>query len=106
MTYSVIETSVTGVDKTKYSVTIEGSAAEGYTVTNTEGDTSISVEKVWKNAEGDVLPWPEGAEVVVTLAENGTPGSRSFTLDAENTSHTWEHLPLTNADGAIAYSVI
>ena len=70
-TYSITEQSVTGVDTTKYSMTLSGSTADGYTVTNTEYSTQVPVEKIWKNSDLTKLPWPKDATATVQLVADG-----------------------------------
>ena len=55
--YSVTETSVSGVPD-GYTMVVTGDAENGFTITNTEDCTEVPVEKIWKSATGETLPWP------------------------------------------------
>ena len=56
------------------------SAADGETITNSEIKTSISVNKVWSNADTTDTA-PAGASIVFTLYADGTATDKTITLD-------------------------
>ena len=88
-----------------YAVAITGSAADGFTVTNTHEveKTSITVSKVWNDADDQDGVRP--AAITVHLYANGARIATK-TLDAStNWSYTWTGLD-KNADGQpIVYTV-
>ena len=88
-----------------YSAEVTGTAADGFTITNSEAKTEISVEKIWKDASGKALTWPANAVVTVAL-KNGDTEVKTATLNAETTSYTFENLPKKDSTGAdIEYTV-
>ena len=106
LTYYVIEISASPSTAAKTNA-ITGNAADGYTVTNTEGTTSLSVDKAWLNAGGSTT-WPEGVTVDIQLTADGEAvDGKTATLSEGQTSYTFEDLPKYQADGTteIAYSV-
>ena len=62
-------------------------------ISNAPTTTSIKVEKIWQDIDGDAAEYhPES--VTVTLLQNGERYGEPVTLSAENNwSHTWENLP-------------
>ena len=86
--YSVKEVKVAG-----YSSTVGVLTAGKITVTNTQETTKIKVEKIWKDASGKTLTWPEGVKVTVDLYE-GDVKIRSVTLDQKNPSAVFDNLPI------------
>ncbi len=69
------------------------------TVTNTLITTEVTVEKVWKNADGSST-WPEGKTARVKLTADGTPNGLYADLTADMTSYTFTNLPKYQADGS------
>ena len=103
--YTVEELSATGISLTGYTTTTAGSAADGYTVTNTQKTTKVKVAKAWKNADGTGA-WPEGVTVTMTLVANGEATDKTATLSADKPDATFESLPEYDADGnKIVYTV-
>ena len=113
--YSIREIEVTGATLSADPV-IEGTAADGYTITNTipgeepEDDTvSFDVQKQWQDAEGNAIDWPEGATVTVELLKNSEPFDPALTLEltADQTSGTFSDLVRADEEGnAIAYTIV
>ena len=98
--YKVTEAEVTGVDASKYTTTVTGSAATGFTITNTNKETiNIPVTKTWIG--------PKGEAVTVKLLADNNDSGRTVTLSKDNNwSATFEGLPKYKADGSeIAYKV-
>ena len=98
--YKVTEAEVTGVDASKYTTTVTGSAASGFTITNTRKETiDIPVTKTWIG--------PKGEAVTVKLLADNTDSGKTVTLSKDNNwSATFEGLPKYKADGSeIAYMV-
>ena len=102
-----IKYTIDEIDVDGYESEIGGTAAEGFTVTNIEGTTSVPVEKIWKNSDGQALPWPEGLTVEVQLIADGTPAAgRVLTLSAGNPEGEFTDLVITNTDGdEIEYTI-
>ena len=101
--YSVTEKSVNNVPA-GFTVAVAGTAATGFTITNTEDCTEVPVKKIWKNSDLEDLPWPEDAEVEVALVIDGTPSTeKTVKLDADQQEFLFEQLPITNADTGEAY---
>ena len=76
-----------------------GALANGkITVTNSQEETSLEVEKTWANADGSDT-WPEGVTVTIQLTQKvgeGAPtdvSGKTLTLDADKPSDKFEHLP-------------
>ncbi|MDO4888204.1 MAG: Cna B-type domain-containing protein [Actinomycetaceae bacterium] len=100
ITYTVTEAEVSGVDASKYTTTVEGNAADGFTVTNTNAETiSVSVTKKWVGPVGDA--------VTVRLLADGAETDKTLTLDAAgNWTGSFDGLAKYKADGSeIAYTV-
>ena len=98
--YKVTEAEVTGVDASKYTTTVTGSAAEGFTITNTNKETiDIPVTKTWIG--------PKGEAVTVKLLADNNDSGKTVTLSKDNNwSATFEGLPKYKANGSeIAYKV-
>ena len=83
---------------------ITGNAADGYTITNshTPAVTSVSVTKVWNDAENQDGIRP--ASVQVQLKANGEPEGNPVTLSTTLT-HTWNNLPVNENGEEIDYTV-
>ena len=77
--YTVKEADVAG-----YQPQITGSAADGFTITNTHtpGKTALSVKKVWDDADDQDGMRP--AEITVRLLADGESTDRALTLNADN----------------------
>ena len=96
---------------TDYQTEITGSAATGFTVKNsyTPGKTTVTVTKVWKDAENQDGIRPENVEV--TLLADGEAVSQTGitakqTLDADNQwTYTWQDLNQKKAGKDIVYTV-
>ena len=104
--YSVTEKSVSNVP-TGFTVAVTGTATTGFTITNTEDDTEVPVEKVWKSATGESLSWP-GDDVIVTIAlvADGTVTDKTVELTASDTRASFTELPITNKEGKeIEYTI-
>ncbi len=80
-------------------------SVEGGTITNKHevAKTSVSVTKVWDDAENQDGIRP--ATVQVQLYANGEPCGEAVTLNEEKWSHTWEDLNVKEAGKAIEYTV-
>ena len=81
ISYTVAEQTVTG-----YTSNITGSMEDGYTITNsyTPNSVSVSVRKVWNDANNFYGKRPES--VTVRLYKDGEATNETLTLDAE---HQW-----------------
>ncbi len=104
--YSVTETSVSGVPD-GYTMVVSGDVENGFTITNTEDCTEVSVEKIWKSATGETLPWPgDDVKVTVTLVADGTATDKTVELSKDKMSDSFTDLPISKTDGsAIVYTV-
>ena len=109
VSYSVVEDSVTGVDKSAYIVTVGGSATDGYTITNVE-KTSVTVTKVWDDGSNRDAKRPES--LALTLKADGqiiTGATPEITKDGDSWTYTWSGLPKYDASSSsnepIAYTV-
>jgi len=94
ITYTVSEDAVAG-----YSTAITGSAADGYTITNSHSvtTTSITANKVWKNATSKV---PVTAKLYKSTTNNYSTGSQP-TATTHTVSFTTDGGPTyTVADGS------
>ena len=65
--------------------------SESNTVTVTPKKVNVTVNKEWKLGE-ETTGWPEGATVKVQLQLDGQNQGAEVTLDAKNTSYTWNDL--------------
>ena len=89
-----------------YTVDVSGSAADGFTVTNTPHETEITVLKVWAN-ESDTQP----NEIKVQLYQKIGSGEETalgeaVTLNEGNSwTYTWSHLPAKQGEDDITYRV-
>ena len=92
-TYTIKERAMDG-----YVGTVSGSAAEGFTITNTLA-TSVSVEKKWDGKEG--------ASATFHLLANGQDTGKTLTVTAsDNWKGAFTDLPKYTGDGtAITYTV-
>ena len=104
--YSVEETQI----PVGYACRVTGSAAEGFTVTNsyTPETTTITVQKVWKDDKDSAGQRNKVAasmylrQMVDGVSEELTP----VTVGSEdNWSYTWEALPVYDHGSRIEYSV-
>ena len=75
---------------------------ESNSVTVTPATTEITVTKIWNDEKDNVLPWPAGAAVVVTLFSDKTATDRTVTLTAEESSAVFKNLPVYTT---VTYSV-
>ena len=106
--YTVRETEVSGATVTESVVT--GSALEGFTITNKlpaeepVNSREIGVSKVWEDADGNEMDWPEGASVTIELFCDGESldPARVVELTADNTESTFE---VENFDESAEYTV-
>ncbi|CAM2812486.1 Cna B-type domain-containing protein [Slackia exigua] len=83
-----------------YDGSVDGDAASGFTITNTNTETvKVPVEKNWVG--------PKGSEVTVRLLADGADTGKSLKLDEGNGwKGSFDGLPKYNADGSeIAYTV-
>ena len=71
------------------------------TVTNFQQATSISVEKLWTDSNGQKITPPKGAQVILTIYRNGQPTDITVKLPDEdgNWSADIANLPLQDHDG-------
>ena len=76
--------------------------AESNSVTVTPATTEIKVTKIWHDEKDNVLPWPAGAAVVVTLFSDETATDRTVTLTAEEPTAVFINLPVYTT---VTYSV-
>ena len=102
ITYTVEETEV----PEKYTMKVTGSAAEGFTVTNSyvQEVTDIKVTKVWddKNDQDKLRP----ASVKVQLLADGAASGEAVVLDsASGWTYTWTGVPAVAGGKAITYTV-
>ena len=99
--YTIDEVSVP-----EYKVAVSGSAAEGFTLTNTHTPavTSVSVTKVWEDADDqDGL---RAETVTVHLFADGEDTGKTLTLDSKASwKGTFTDLPRYKAGKEIAYTV-
>lgn len=89
-----------------YEVAVTGDLLSGYTVTNTHTpfETSVSVSKVWDDAENRDGIRPEATQVLL-YADNTAYGD-TITLNGDNSwNYTWENLPQRRNGTDIAYTV-
>ena len=99
--YTVEEVNVAG-----YQSSITGSAADGFTITNTHTPekTALSVKKVWDDADDQDGMRPDA--VTVRLLADGESTDRALTLNADNGwSGSFSDLDVYNAGQPIAYTV-
>ena len=96
VSYTVAEVAVPG-----YGTVISGTAADGFTVTNTiEGKVSVAVTKVWAGIDADAAP-----AVTVNLMADGAKVD-SATLDGKTDwRHTFADLDQFKGGKEIAYTV-
>ncbi|MCK6138555.1 Cna B-type domain-containing protein [Slackia exigua] len=83
-----------------YDGAVDGDAASGFTITNTNAETvKVPVEKRWVG--------PKGSEVTVRLLADGKDAGKELKLNAGNGwKGSFDGLPKYNADGSeIAYTV-
>ena len=99
--YTVEEVNVAG-----YQSSITGSAADGFTITNTHtpGKTALSVKKVWDDADDQDGKRPDA--VTVRLLADGQKTDKTLTLNADNDwAGSFSDLAVYNAGQPIAYTV-
>ena len=98
--YTIRENTIAG-----YTAAITGTAADGFTVTNTHvpAATEITVTKDWIDSDNQDGIQPES--VTVRLLADGKE-TQNASLSAENNwNHTFTGLPVNNAGKAIAYTI-
>ena len=69
-------------------------------------ETSLTVEKEWLDADGKAATWPDGIEKVTVQLQQSTDGGetyndvtgKSYDLNAEKSSYTFENLPTKTTD--------
>ena len=99
--YTVEEVNVAG-----YQSSITGSAADGFTITNTHTPekTALSVKKVWDDADDQDGMRPDA--VTVRLLADGESTDRALTLNADNGwSGSFSDLDAYKEGAAIVYTV-
>ena len=100
--YTIAEESVA-----EYAAEITGNAKDGFTVTNkhTPGLTSVTVTKVWNDADNQDGIRPDS--ITVILKANGTEvDGKSVTLsEANGWTYTWENLAKKAGGSEIIYTV-
>ncbi len=102
ITYAVKEVSVPD----GYTAVVTGSAAAGFTVTNSHGPVpiSVSVEKVWSDADNQDGIRPDSIQV--QLKANGTAKGDAVALNESNKwTYTWKNLPKNEGGKEIEYTV-
>lgn len=90
-----------------YTSSVSGSAAEGFTVTNTHQVKTLSIKalKSWSDNDNRLGNRPDS--VTVTLYDNGQPTDRTLTLSPDNSwTGTWEGLPVNRAGQRISYTLV
>jgi|GEM_PF-2861038 len=97
--YTVKEISATGVSLTGYTTDTAGDMADGFTITNTQIATQLSVSKVWQKADGSKANWPKGVTVTVELYANGEATGQTLQLTADEQDATFTGLAKYDADG-------
>lgn len=100
--YTVSEANVSGVDASKYTVSVTGDATTGFTITNTYTHTpetiSIPVTKKWVGGKG--------GPVTVRLSANGTDTGLVLELSESNDwKDTFTNLPKFSDGKEIDYSI-
>ena len=98
--YEVTEAEVTGVDASKYTTTVTGSAASGFTIKNENSEVvSIPVKKVWNGPAAD--------SVTVHLYADDVDTNQTLTLNkANNWQGSFDSYAKYNDDGTeIVYTV-
>ena len=100
ITYTITEDAVTG-----YTTAITGTAAAGFTVTNTHtpDTTEVKVTKVWDDSDNQDAVRPP--RITVRLLADGTEIQREILNPSNNWSCTFADLPVNSAGQAIAYTV-
>ena len=104
--YTVTEAEVSGVDGSEYDTVVTGDAASGFTITNTNVETtSIAGTKTWDDDNDRDGARPEN--ITVNLVGDGTPTGDSKTVTAgDNWSWEFGNLAKYAADGhEIVYTV-
>ena len=108
ITYTVDESSVTGVDATKYTTAVSGSATAGFTITNTNTEKiDISGTKTW-NDDGNRDGARPSSITINLLADGIQVDSKAVTADASgNWTYSFAGLAKYSAtDGhQIAYTI-
>ena len=105
--YTVAETT----DDSRWNACISGDAENGFVITNMLVPreieyTEITVNKVWKDADGKIVNAPDGAYVTIELSANGVPETKSVLSEANGWTHTFKNLPATDTKGnEIVYTV-
>ena len=99
-TYSIREVNAEGIDYTP--VGYKNTEA-GLTVTNTLETTSLTINKVWVDANNQDGLRPN--KVTVTLQANGTVTGTPVELSGNQWTYTWNNLPVYNQGKKILYTV-
>ena len=108
--YTVEEAGVTDgkitMNGAEYTVTVEGDAESGFTITNTHTPvkTKVTVTKVWSdsNNQDGIRP----ASISMQLSADGKASGEAVTLNAGNSwTYTWENLDVNTGGKAIKYTV-
>ena len=90
--YKVTEAEVTGVDASKYTTTVTGSAAEGFTITNTNKETiDIQGSKTWDDDENRDGARPDS--ITVRLHADGVEKDAKTVTADDNWTWSFEGLP-------------
>lgn len=98
--YTVGEQPVDG-----YAWEATGSSNEGFVITNSFGATSVNVQKVWTNENGNTSRRP--SSIVVKLLGDGSDTGKTLTLNSAGSwKGTFSNLPKYNEQGnEIVYTV-
>ena len=102
--YSVVETDITGIDGSKIWSSITGDAENGFTITNTEKEATLTIIKsIMDNAS--LLTDTQKNNITFTVTGEGLPEDGLTRTYSELTNGTWT---LTQADGikaGVTYTV-
>lgn len=97
-----------------FTAAVTGSDTDGFVVTNKvsvlrvlpeKKYTQITVEKLWKKADGTAIAWPEGQTIEVQLVRNDGV-TQSAALNAGQPSHTFTDLLVKEGEISYTYRVI
>lgn len=85
--------------------TVPVSLSANYSTQDIE-TTSLSVNKVWADSDGNKIDPPKDVTVTALLWANGEPTDKSVVLNEENNwTAIFDNLPTENADGKIVYTI-
>ena len=104
-----IKYSVDELELDDYTVSIDGDAEKGFTITNSREPNvvEITVSKVWNDYDDSLKKRPES--VTVTLLAGGAPAKiddATVTLSEKNNwTYTWKELPENSNGAPVAYTV-